>query len=176
MKVSSMFEQGTRTATIEFVPGVQITVKYLGQVALRGLINRATVPKFVRGQGRINDIDQGRFAKELAGFVVGWEGMTLQALSEFTVIKDGADMEAEIPFSRETCADLIENLPPFSQWVQNEITEPTNFNTVTEEELGNSPSGSNGDSPTSESPAKHASRSTKSSSAPRIVESAPSQS
>lgn len=178
MKLSSLFDNTARTATVEFVPGAMVTVKYAGPAALRGVLQRATVHKMLQGQGRQPVIDPQKLAQQLAPFVVNWEGMTPRALTEVVVIKEISEeqMNAEVPCNRETVTDLIAELPAFSQWLQATITEPSWFNSVGEDELGNSLTGLSGDSPTEESPALSVLQSTPDTSESPTVEPAPSQS
>lgn len=141
-----------RTVTVEFTTGVNVTVRYLSNIALQGLVERATIYRARKGKGRAPEVDVNRLATELSAYVTDWDGMKLRALTSFLVLKEditAAELDEEIVYSREQAVELLKYINEFSQLVQETATSPELFHTINlEDKLGNLPTTSSGSSPT----------------------------
>lgn len=158
--------QEVPTVTVEFVDGFSLDIKFVSQQSLRQMVTQCTVHRGGRTGNRTPDLDLRRFSEKIAGMIVDWRGCTLRRLSKYQLLKPGIPAEIldrEVPFNPTTAADLLHQIPAFSNFVQESATDVELFNDIEqiEGELGNSATSPSGDSQTLESTAGSASGSTK---------------
>ena len=122
----------SKTVDIEYpgVPGLTLTLQYLGKDQLRKLRDRCTTNKFDRKTRQLKEeLDQELFVKEFASAAIkGWEGLTMEKLSHLVPMEySSQDSSKPIPYTVDNAIVLIENSSELDSWLNDTVFDLENF-------------------------------------------------
>lgn len=114
------------------IPGLTLTLQYLGKDQLRKLRDRCTTNKFDRKTRQIKEeLDQELFLKEFAAAAVkGWKGLTMEKLSHLVPLDYSEDKKDEVvPYTVDNAVILLENSSELDTWLNDTVFDLENFRT-----------------------------------------------
>lgn len=100
------------------IPTFKIRLKYQGRQAIRELAKKATVYSIGPDMKKSENLDIELFNKLfINSCVLGWTGLTMEALSQLVLIGEVADPTEEVPFSPENAEFLLGASELFDKFV-----------------------------------------------------------
>lgn len=114
------------------IPGFKVKIGYLSNELTRKLLKESNVIKIDEATGvSYEDVDNDKFSKLFCKHaLVGWEGLTMERLSQLLLIKyDEADADELVEFSEENAYDLYIGSTAFSKWITTHAKSLNQFRT-----------------------------------------------
>jgi hypothetical protein len=146
--VDSIEKAGKAKSTIEFscpyVKGFFVLITYANRMVLQEIRDASREVRFdPRSRERQEELNEDKLREQYATRLIkGWRGLTPRKLQKLLpeLVADEADMEKDIPYSKEIAIALLDSSLEFGAWVDSIATTLENYTVVKEkqeEELEN---------------------------------------
>lgn len=124
MDISELVKQGDGQITgwVTFVEGFDVELEYVDKKKLFDIKTRCTKTVY-RNHQPIEDLDEKRMMREIAGFIRDWKGMDGKMVRRFFPVKEGVDLTGvEVPCTLENKLYMLENAYGFDDFIMKNIT------------------------------------------------------
>lgn len=129
------------TAWVDF-KGFEVEVIYIDKAEFNAMFEKSKRRGFRKHQP-VDEVDEAKLRKNIAGLIKGWRGLTLGKLKEVMNINPPKkDLDKEVECSDANKLALLEHLYGFENFITDTVTEIQEFRQEQQgDELGNSNAG-----------------------------------
>lgn len=152
MNIQDILAKDTEKLTVwaDFKSGISFQLRYVPRTDLLRISKESMSWEYDSKQRqRVQTVNRDAFSKRFcAKAVIGWKGVTPNALSEIIPVDLGSltseQREKEIEFSQENMLAIFTGAYEVDEFLQNSAVDASLFKPFHEEEKGNLPASQNG--------------------------------
>jgi hypothetical protein len=128
LDIASLEDNTELTAWVNFKDLFDLELRFVSKSALQALAKKCSIQKFIKGQGRVPQLDADQFVpKMLELSVKGWRGLTPRKLAklmrvDLKKLPEGTDIDAEIEYSPEQLTTLMKKSFDLDGFVNESVT------------------------------------------------------
>ena len=139
------------TRWVEFKDGIEFQLRFVSKTVVQAIASNCNTLKYNKlTKQREPSINTDQMIAQLVEKgVVSWRGMTARRLQSLLPVRSDvadADLDSEIPFSKDDCIYLVKNAFELDAWIQENCTDVSMFKPDRDENQKNSSTSQDGSS------------------------------